>query len=531
MNNKPYPLYDVMEVKNLKELVNKCADTFGKKVAFKFEREKEEVCISYSQFKSDVDALGTALYDMGIQNTKIAVIGENSYEWILSYLSIVNSGNVLVPIDKELMPPDINTLINHAGVQVFIYSDTYEDVIDFLRENNTEIRHYINMNTLISLVEKGNSLIQNGNNSIVKYSIDNNKLALLIYTSGTTGSAKAVMLSHNNVACNAVGTCKIVSFPESFLLILPMHHIFALDVGIAVMMLHGASIAINSSLKNIAGDLQKYKPRNIFMVPLFAESFYKQIMAVAGENAKQETLIQIADKVFGGNLKTIGCGSAPIDIKYINWYRELGIEFLEGYGLTECAGVGSVNRNNYYRDNSIGQILPNSEVKIIDSDENGNGEICIKGDHIMLGYYKNDEATTEAIDGEWLKTGDIGYIDEDGFLFISGRKKNLIILSNGKNVYPEEIEFELQGIPFIKEVVVKEDTAMHGDTDLLIAEIFPDYDNAKTQSVNDIQAHFDQAIEEYNKKAPSFKHIRRVILRDIEFPKTTTKKIKRNAEV
>jgi len=367
------------------------------------------------------------------------------------------------------------------------------------------------------MIDNGNKLISNGDNKMAEHKTDNNSLAALIYTSGTTGTSKGVMLSQKNLASNAVGACKLISFPESFLLILPLHHIFALSVGVLTIMLQGTSIAINQSLKNIQGDMQKYKPRNIFMVPLLAMTFYKQIMALAKGNNDIENLRKIANMAFGGNLTAIGCGSAPIDVKYINGYRELGMEFVEGYGLTESAGIASVNRNKYYRDGSIGLVPPSCEVKIAEPNEIGHGEICIKGNIVMLGYYRNEQATKDVFDDEWFKTGDIGYIDEDGFLYISGRKKNLIILSNGKNVYPEEIEFALcNSFSYIKEVVVYE------DNDMITAEVFLD-----TENIPDCISRLDNDIIEFNRTQPIFKNIGKTIVRETEFPKTTSRKIKR----
>ena len=517
MKNENYPLYEVDPISNLKELVNHTAEKYGDKPAFIFERQKETVSVSYRQFKSDVDALGTALFDMGMQNSKVALIGENSYEWILTYFAVVNSGNVIVPLDKELPAADIKSLTDHSGAEMLVFSDAFSDVAAYLKENGVTIQYYVNMNEIPKLIEQGEDAIKCGNNSVVTCEIDNNALTALMYTSGTTGNAKGVMLSHKNLSCNAVGTCKIVSFPESYLLILPLQHIFALDVGLSVMMLHGSMIAINSSLKNIPGDMKKYKPRNIFMVPLLAETFYKQILTLAGHDTSQDNLMQLSNAVFGGNQKTIVCGGAPLDVKYAIGYRELGVEFIEGYGLTECSGVVSANRNQYYRDDSIGQTLPNCEVKIAEPDENGHGEICVKGDIVMLGYYKNEQATKEAFDGEWFKTGDLGYLDQDGFLFISGRKKNLIVLSNGKNVYPEELEFALlTQIPYVKETVV------YARDNEIIAEVFLDVENNP-----DCAARLNNDIVEFNKTQAPYKNINRTVIRDTEFPKTTTKKIKR----
>lgn len=466
MKNQDYPLYEVDPVNNLKELVNHAAEKYGDKPAFMFERDKETVSISYRQFKNDVDALGTALFDLGIKNAKVAIIGENSYEWILMYLATVNSGNILVPIDKELQTADVKNLLDHSDSEVFVYSNTYIDIAEYLQKSNANIRHYINMNSLYDLIEKGYLLLQSGNNKNRDYIVDNNCLAVLVYTSGTTGNAKGIMLSHKNLACNAVGLCGLVSFPETFLLILPMHHMFALDAGILVIMLQGGTIAINHSLKKLTSDLQKYKPQNIFMVPLFVKTFFEQILSSAGENDKIDLLTKYANEVFGGKLSTVFCAGAPIDLKYVLGYRELGIEFVEGYGLSEAGAVTS-NRNRYYRDNSVGRALPNCKIKIFNQDEAGYGEVYVKGDNVMLGYYKNEQASADVFDGEWLRSGDIGRLDDDGFLFISGRKKNLIVLSNGKNVYPEELEFVIQNhILYIREVVV------YARNDIIIAEVF-----------------------------------------------------------
>jgi len=275
-------------------------------------------------------------------------------------------------------------------------------------------------------------------------------------------------------------------------------------------------IAINQSLKDVKKDIQQFKPRNILMVPLMIESFYKQILIAAKGSDDKELLQKIAALALGGNLTTIASGGAPLNKKYIEHFRRLGITVLEGYGITECSPVVSVNRNNYYRDGSVGQVIPGCEIQILHPDENGCGEICIKGDTIMLGYYNNQQATEESFDNGWFKTGDIGALDEDGFLFISGRKKNLIILANGKNIYPEELEsILLNNISYIKEVMV------YAEDNLIVAEVFLS---------EEIPICIDRLHEDIlilNKSLALHKNIGKTVVRDIEFPKTTTKKIKR----
>ena len=550
MKNIPYPLYDVMEIKNLKELVSKCADTFGEKIAFRFEREKEEVCISYSQFKSDVDALGTALTESKITNVKIALLGENSYEWILTYFAVVCSANVIVPLDKELTASDSKKILDDCGAVALIFSDGYSDISDFLKENNSDIEHYINMKSIPGMLEKGEKLIQQGKKSVVEEMPEDNALSTLSYTSGTTGSAKGVMLSHNNLASGIIAACRNVFIPERSILVLPLHHASGFT-GLSCMLVYGSEVAINLSLKNLSDDLIKYRPGFTVLVPLFLETFYKKIWDGAKKQGKDNLLrklVKISNILlkigvdargvffksihsnFGGNLTYILSGGAPLDGKLVNGFFELGITLINAYGLTETVGIVSANRNNYFRAGSVGLAISCCEVKFSNVDDNGHGEICVKGENVFSRYYKDKKTTADSFDGDWFKTGDIGYMDNDGFLHISGRKKNVIILSSGKNVYPEEIEFELQGIPMLKEVVVRGNTSIHESTDLIEAEIFPDFESANAKGIDDIQVHFNNAISIYNKKAASFKRIHRVIIRDKEFPKTTTRKIKRNIE-
>ncbi|MCL2603343.1 MAG: AMP-binding protein [Defluviitaleaceae bacterium] len=538
MKNKSYPYYETESINDLKELIYLSAEKYSDKPAFTFERKKEVKSISYNQFKSDMFALGTALFDLRLRGANIAVIGENSYEWILTYFAVVNSGNIIVPLDKELTASDIQNLLNDSGAEAIVYSDSYSDIIGNIKESDSKINQFINMESISELIKKGDSLIKQGEKAVVDYTIDNKAIAAIIYTSGTTGISKGVMLSHFNFACNTVAACQHVGIFGSNMLVLPIHHTFGFTAGVCAMLLKGSEIFINSSLKNVLSDLGKFKPCNMFLVPLFVETFYKKIWSGAKEKGKEELLkklIKISKallkigidvrrvlfksvlKAFGGNLKLIVSGGAPIDEKYIDGLRCFGINVLNGYGITECSPIVAVNRNSHYKSGSVGQVLPCCEVKISEPNENGHGEILVKGDIVMLGYYKNEQATEDAFYGEWFKTGDIGYLDKNNFLFISGRKKNLIILNNGKNIYPEELEFVLLDyIPYIKEVVV------YADDNVIVAELFLDIEIEPNYAER-----LDNDIVELNRKLAVYMNIGKVVIRDTEFPKTTTKKIKR----
>lgn len=537
MKNKSYPLYKIEPVGNLKDLVNFAAEKYARKPAFTFVRNKEVHSVSYYKFKLDVDALSTGFLDIKIENAKIAVIGENSYEWILTYFAAVNSGNVIVPLDKDLPAADIHYLLEDSGAEALVYSDDYADVAEYLQENGVAIKHYISMKRLSELLECGDVLIRYGDKRVADYKIDAHAMAALLYTSGTTGAAKGVMLSQHAIANDTMAACQNVKVDGNNLFVLPLHHAFGFVV-VCAMLLWGSETYINSSLKKILTDMEKFKPRHMFLVPLFVETFYKKIWDGAVKQGKADLLkkmVKISNvlmkikvdarrllfksvlRSFGGDLKLVVSGGAPLDPKYVQGFRDFGINVLNGYGITECAPIVSVNRNNYYRDGSIGSVLSRCEVKILEPDENSHGEICVKGDIVMLGYYNNEQATKEAFDGDWFKTGDIGYLDEDGFLFISGRRKNLIILGNGENVYPEELEFALLNhIPYIKEVIV------YADDTAIIAEVFLD-----TENEPDCASRLNGDIVSFNQTQAPYKNIGRTVIREIEFPKTTTKKIKR----
>jgi len=539
----------------MRELVEYTSEKFGENNAFTYENENDkEVNVSFNRFKQEIAALGALFYSKNIKNERIALLGETSYLWILSYFAGVNGGNAIVPLDKNLSAESLEALIKDSEASVLIYSDDFADIAQKIKTDN-KLRLKFNIKTDIAqMLEAGKKLADEKSEYVkefIEYKLDSEKLATIIYTSGTTGVAKGVMLSHKNMIFDVDAGLSYVEIFGRELLVLPLHHSFSFTACILAAHYCGCDIVINKSLKNVVSDLQKYKPNCILLVPLFVETFYKKIWQGAAKQNKDKLLkglIKISNSLlklnidlrrvifksvltsaFGGNLDAIITGGAPIDEKYIKGFRELGVNIMNGYGITECSPIVAVSRNGYYRDGSVGLVLPETKVKIWEPDEDGCGEICVQGDIVMMGYYNNPEATKEAFfedgDGKWFRTGDIGKLDKDNFLYISGRKKNLIILSNGENVSPEELEQEiLNEYAYVKEVVCFQ------ENNTIAAEAFfnKEYiEETGTQNV-DYGDKFQRDIIEFNRKQPPQKNIGKVFVRSTEFPKTTTQKIKRN---
>lgn len=551
--NTPYPLYKRESPRNIKELVEYTSKTYGDKNAFSWEDDNNnEINVSFNQFKRQIEALGTALYSKNIKNQRIAILGESSFVWVLSYFAAANGGNAIVPLDKNLSAQALEVLVKDSEASILIYSDDFKDIAEKI--NCEKLKTKWNMKSdIVSLIDEGKKLLSQGAiaaKEYIEYEIDNETLATIIYTSGTTGVSKGVMLSHKNLMSDVYNATPYIELFGRGLVVLPLHHAFAFTACILATHYFGVDIVINKSLKNVLSDLNKYKPNNILLVPLFVETFYNKIWQTA-QKQKKDKLLKILIKIsnfllklridlrrvlfksvlsaFGGNLDIIITGGAPIDEKYLKGFREFGVNMCNGYGITECSPIVAVNRNSYYREGSVGLVLQNTKVKIIDKDEHGLGEICVQGDIVMMGYYNNPQATAEAFiedeDGKWFKTGDIGRLDNDNFLFINGRKKNLIILSNGENVSPEGLEQEiLNALPYVKEVIC------YQENNVIVAEAFFNKDyilEAGTPDV-DYNEKFESDIVDFNRTQPPQKNIGKTIIRDTEFPKTTTMKIKRN---
>lgn len=510
-----YPLNTHRDLISFQQLVDANASDRPELVAFQYQRNSEIVDVSYAQFKRDIEAFAAYLQGQGYVRAKIAVLAENSYEWILTYFAVVLSNNIIVPIDKELSDEDISQLLVFSGAECLVHSVTYYDTAQKLVEDGT-VKAILSMNTLPDIL------------AVVKkfgFQTDETEMCAIIFTSGTTGNPKGVMLSQRALMADAVGACQNVFIEGTSLLTLPLHHTFAFTAGVLAMLVYHVPISISRSLRTFTADMKLFHPQNIFLVPLYVETMYKIIWKTAKDQGKDQILrgmiiisnflrrfgIDVRRKLFksildnfGGNLSLLVSGGAAIRQEYINGMADIGILVLNGYGITECAPVVAVNRNRYFKPDSIGLSLPCNEVKILD------GEICVQGKNVMLGYYQDEASTEQVMTNGWFRTGDLGYIDEDEFIYITGRKKNLIILENGENVSPEELEERLSEIPDVLEVVV---SAKEG---VITAEIY-------TERPEGIQ----ERVMALNKSLPSYKHIQRVNFRDCEFDKTTTKKIKR----
>ncbi len=526
---KLYPLYEVATINNLKELIDYCAATHGSKTAFCWLDGQTTVSKSFIDFKADIRALGTYLVDAGIKNEKITVIGENSYEWILTFFATVNGGNIIVPVDKELENEEIEDILARSGVGIVVYSDRLSGKIDAIRERGAITRFISIQSELPVMLRQGAA---SKSKDFENCEIENTALCAIYYTSGTTGQSKGVMLSHKNLASNALNSSQNFFLQGSSLLFLPLCHTFATTAALMYQLYQGNQNIINSDLKNISNELVIFRPCAIGAVPLFIETMHQRIWAAAKEKKKDKLLrvlmvfsntllalgIDRRRKLFssvlapfGGNLEMIICGGAPLDKKLIKAFRSFGIEIYNGYGITECSPVVSLNRNNYYKDGSAGIAIPGCSIKIID------GEICVKGDNVMLGYYNDPQATQETFQDGWFKTGDLGHLDDDGFLYVTGRKKNIIVLSSGFNVSPEELETRVKAVPLVCEVVV------YQENNRIVAEIYPD------TGTPDAQEKIRCAVEELNARLPKYKRIDEVRFRETEFEKTTMKKIKRHA--
>jgi long-chain acyl-CoA synthetase len=561
--NKNAPFYEVRTLTDLKDMLSQSVSIYGDKPVFLIKEQKGEDYkkVSYSQYGEDVTSFGTALISLGIEELRVAIIGENRYEWYISYLATVNGTGVVVPLDKELPKGEIANLINRAHCNVVIYSQMKEQDINDIKKDINGVKYYISMDekndtadvlSFWSLHKKGGELVAAGDRSFIDARIEPDEMRILLFTSGTTSDSKAVMLSHHNISFNLMEMCKMLYIgPEdTFLSVLPLHHTYECTCGFLCQVYRGSTVAQCEGLRYIVKNMQESKVTIMNVVPLMIESFYRKIFskenasklkkAIAISNALRKIGVDVRLKLFkkvhdtfGGHLKLLISGGAPIDPDIISSMQNIGINVVQGYGLTECSPILAVNRDIFYKNSAAGMILPGVDVKIIDVDENGNGEIIGKGPNVMLGYYENEAATKEAIIDGYFHTGDIGYIDDDNFVFITGRKKNVIITKNGKNIFPEEIETLVMRQPYIKEVLVYGKQEDDGDT-VVNAAIFPDYDLLKEElgeqyTDEKVRQLIGEQIKAVNKMITGYKSIKNFEIKETEFEKTTTKKIKRAA--
>ena len=569
-------LYEVTNFKTIKETFINSTTKYAENTLFleKFNSKEPFKEIKYNEFRSDVISLGTALNDfLKIKDTRIIIIGENTYHWYVSYMALLCGSGIAVPVDKELPENEIINVINRSKATAVIYSTKKKDVINKIIESNvTNVKYFIQMNSddelkenkvgLNYLIKKGNVLLNNGNNSYMDIEIDPDEFKVLLFTSGTTSNSKGVMLCNRNLAqnINAV-TAYVKIYPSDRLMsILPLHHTYESTIGFLYPFAMGASISVCQGLRYIVSDLQETKPTAILTVPLLVENLYKKINAnikkskkdgivnsmIHITNALKSVNIDIKRKVFneiyenlGGNLRIIVSAAAPIDKKIGEWLEDIGITFLQGYGLTETAPISALTPEYKTKVGSAGKPVICADIKIDNPNENGEGEILIKSETLMLGYYEDEETTNEAIVDGYFHSGDIGYLDDEGYLYITGRCKNVIVTQNGKNIYPEEIELMLGDIPEIKESMVygKQDKEKKNDKELIItAKVIPNYEEIEKNHGKDLtdEQVYDiiwEKVKEVNRKLTSYKAIKKLEIKKDEFEKTTTMKIKRYVEI
>ena len=561
MSSKNYEYNKAVKIDTIKELMDLAEKEDGDKIAFEYRNEKDKSkieAITYKEFQYDTYYLGTALLQLGMNKNHIAVIGENSYKWLTVYLTVLKSDSVLVPIDRELPEKDIINILKSSDSEVLFYAGKYEKYIEKFKKELPNIKYFIgfyrneNLENVLSykkIMDLGKERYEAGDKSYASIEHkDTNILKLLVYTSGTTGDPKGVMLTeHNLVSCVYYGL-QVAEIKTKCLSVLPYHHTYEAVAGILVALHKHATICINDSLKNVLKNLQLYKPDYIYLVPAFTEVFYKNIWGTAkkeGKEAGLKFLIKLSNvlrkmgidlrgklfksihSAFGGNLKEIICGGAPIRPEIGKFFNDIGVMLLNGYGITECSPLVSVNRPKFNDSSTVGVILPCCEVKIENSNDEGDGEIWVKGDIVMMGYYKDKERTDKVLKDGWFNTEDYGKVNEKGQLVINGRKKNVIVLTNGKNVYPEEIENYILRIPYVEETIVKSVKNDIGQEVALCAEVYLNSDKVKELEIENVEEQLKKDISKETKELASYKHITKIEIRKTEFIKTTTKKIKR----
>ena len=563
------PNHKYMEFTDLKEMLKKTGEIYADRPAYMYKTDKEGCFryITHKEFRDDINALGTSLINLGLKNKRIAVISENRYEWGVAYLSIVTGTGVVVPLDKALPNNEIESSIVRSEVEAIFYSKKYNEVMESIKEKgNTKVKYFISMdlekkeNDIYSqkeLIEQGKLQIEKGNREFLDAKIDNESMQIMLFTSGTTAMSKAVMLSQKNICSNLMDIAGSIKIDENdrFLSFLPLHHTFECTVGFLYPISKGGVIAFCEGIRHIADNIKEYRISAMISVPILYETMYKKLIKGIEKKGKLEKVkkgikisqfllkfgIDVRKKLFkeihdnfGGNARLFVAGGAALDPETEKGFNELGFTMYQGYGLTESSPVIATEDDKYQKIGSIGKALPSLEVKIEDPNEEGVGELLAKGPSIMLGYYDNEEATKETLEDGWLHTGDLAKIDKDGYIFISGRKKFVIVLKNGKNIYPEELETLVNKIAGIKESFVYGRLEDDGDYKICSKIVYDKelvegiYGTADEEKLTEL---IWQEVKKVNKTMPAYKYIREISITDKELIKTTTQKIKRFEEI
>ena len=561
-------LYDAVKMKDFRELVNRYSTLYSEQIAFEYKEtpnSKEHIKITYAQFADDIKSLGTALLNMGLSEKKVAIISPNRYEWCTSYLAITTSNMTVVPLDRALPDNEIEDLIIRSKAEAVIFDKKYADVFSKLaNEKKSNLSLYIcmdnleNFTTYSSLIQKGHSLLINGDNKYDSIEIDNKKMSIMLFTSGTTSISKAVALSQSNICEDIYALAQMTDIrkDDTFLSFLPLHHTFESTCTFLYGTFSGITVAFCDGIKYVQKNLAEFKVTGFVCVPLMLEIMYKKIKKGIEEKGKTKLVqkmtkvcngllkfkIDIRRKVFkeildnlGGKLRMLIAGGAAMSKDAIQGFLDLGINLLQGYGLTETSPVVAGENDKFKRCGSVGFPLPGIDVKIDNPNSEGVGEIAVKAPTVMLEYVDNPEATAEVLKDGWFYTGDLGYFDKDGFLFITGRKKDVIVLKNGKNIFPEEIEILIQHLPYVSESMVFGRPEPDGDYKIGAKIVYnKDVINEMYPNISEEELHkqvWEDIKEKVNHKMPAYKYIREIILTDEPLIKTTTQKVKRHEEL
>lgn len=551
-------IHEKNEFTNVRQLVEWAAETYGEKNAYSFKKDPlhgEVIHITYTQFRDDVRALASKFLAFGCAGRHCVVTGRPSYEWILTYFAVLSVGGVLVPLDRDWLADDLADTAAKADAAFLFCDEDLAEKADVIASRTALVHPPVYLlaeekdSCLTNLLEEGRTLFEQSPEEYFSAPIDPMKMSLLVFTSGTTGKGKGVMLSQNAVLSNMSDAIPYIDFADKTVGVLPLHHTYGSTVMLIAHTMIGCENYISAGLRYVQKELREQKPGHLILVPLYLETFYRRIMANLKEKGKEQLVnrmikvsnglrkagIDQRDKffaeiraAFGDELKTVITGGAPINPQILAFFEAIGITVLNGYGITECAPLISVNRSRNVVPGSVGNVLDMDTVRIDEPNEDGEGEILVKGPNVMLGYYKDEQATADAFDRGYFKTGDYGTLSKDGILTITGRKKNLIILSNGKNVYPEEIENELAATPGILDIIVYEGQSKRGVShNAIVAEVYPDKDYLEANGITDVAAYLKPYVDAFNRKTVPYKKISVLKIRKTEFPKNTLRKIMR----
>ncbi len=560
-------IYNCLEISDLKDILNKTKKLYENKIAFQIRvGERKYKTFTHAEVRNMIDALGTALIDLGLKNKRIAIIGENRYEWEIAYLSVVCGTGIVVPLDKSLPENELESLIQRSEIEAIFYTNKHAEAIEKIKySEKNKLKHLISMESdkskegiysINELIKQGKKLLEEGDRSFIDAKINPDEMAIMLFTSGTTSASKVVALSHKNICSNLmdIGSILDVTSEDTFLSVLPIHHVFECTVGFLFSLYKGSKTVFCDGIRHIISNLNEYKVSVMACVPAIYEGIFKMVRARLEKEGKLEEILQYEEKykncsiekkkeifkeihdMLGGKIKLFISGAASLDRNIEERYRLLGLNLVQGYGLTETSPVVAIGTNKYYKTGSIGKTVPSVDAKIVDVGKDGIGELVVKGPNVMLGYYENKKEIKSALKDGWFYTGDLARIDEEGYIFICGRKKSVIVLKNGKNIFPEEMENLVNKIEGVTESFIfgkkcSEDKENIKINVKIVFDINVIKNSCNIETDEEIYSYLQNEIRKINKTMPSYKAIRGMIVTEKPLIKTTTNKIKRQANL